>query len=56
MQVKIIDEGHEKDLEESVNAFLETGVEVFDIKFQVAMAIAGEDQYYCFTAMIMYRK
>lgn len=56
MKVKIIDEGHEKDLEDSVNEFLATGVDVFDIKFQVAMGIAGEDQYYCFSAMIMYRK
>lgn len=55
MKVKIIDEGHEKDLERSVNEFLETVSNVIDIKFQVAIAVSGEEQIYCFTAMILYK-
>ena len=56
MKVKIIDESHEKDLEASVNAFLSTiEGEVIDIKFQTAITMFGEEQIYCFTAMIIYR-
>ncbi len=55
MKVKIIDESHEKDLEEQVNAFLSTLTsEVVDIKFQTSIAMFGEEQIYCFTAMIIY--
>ena len=55
MQVKIFDEGHEKDLEESVNDFIKDK-EILDIKYQVAISIVGEEQLYCFSAMIVYRK
>lgn len=55
MKVKIIDESHEKDLEASVNGFLATlKGELIDIKFQTAVAMFGEEQVYCFTAMIIY--
>lgn len=55
MKVKIIDESHEKDLEEQVNDFLSTIMgEVIDIKFQTSIAMFGEEQIYCFTAMIIY--
>lgn len=55
MKVKIIDESHEKDLEASVNSFLSSMEgEVIDIKFQTAVAMFGEEQVYCFTAMIIY--
>lgn len=55
MKVKIIDESHEKDLEASVNSFLSSMQgEVIDIKFQTAIAMFGEEQVYCFTAMIIY--
>ena len=55
LKVKIIDESHEKDLEKSVNAFLsENDINLVDIKFQVALALGGEEQVYCFTAMIIY--
>ncbi len=55
MKVKIIDESHEKDLENSVNTFLsENDINLVDIKFQVALALGGEEQVYCFTAMIIY--
>lgn len=56
MQVKVFDESHEKDLENSVNSFLKTVDELIDIKYQVAITAVGEEQIYCFTAMIIYRK
>ncbi len=55
MKVKIFDEEHESDLEKSLNNFLkENEVEVVDIKLQTAIAVSGEEQIYCFTAMIIY--
>lgn len=55
MQVKIFDESHEKDLEYSINSFLKTVNELIDIKYNVAITAIGEEQIYCFTAMIIYR-
>lgn len=55
MKVKIFDESHEKDLESSVNGFLTTSPEVIDIKYSVNALINGEEQIYCFSAMIIYR-
>lgn len=56
MKVKIFDEGHEKDLEKSMNTFLSTlEGEVVDIKYQVAIEVCGEEQIYCFSAMIIYQ-
>lgn len=55
MKVKIFDESHEKDLEAQVNNFLSTlSGDVIDIKFSTAISMFGEDQIYCFTAMIIY--
>lgn len=54
MKVKIFDEEHEKDLENAVNEFLEQEIELIDIKYQVAFSVFGEDQIFCFTAMIIY--
>lgn len=55
MKVKIFDESHEKDLEERINEFLsENDVDVVDIKYEVSSSISGEDQIYCFSAMIIY--
>jgi len=57
MQVKIFDESHEKDLENSINNFLLTlEGELIDIKFQTSIAMFGEEQVYCFSAMIIYLK
>lgn len=57
MKVKLFDESHEKDLEEKINEFLnELDKEVIDIKFSVSTSIFSEDQVYCFSAMIMYKK
>ncbi|MBQ4583966.1 MAG: sporulation protein Cse60 [Bacilli bacterium] len=55
MKVKIFDESHEKDLEQAINAFLETIVaDIIDIKYNVAISTCGEEQLYCFSAMIIY--
>jgi len=55
MKVKIFDESHEKDLEYAVNEFL-GGLDkaLIDIKYNVAISTCGEDQIYCFSAMIVY--
>ena len=55
MKVKVIDENHEKDLENAVNEFLATVDDVVDIKFQVSTSVFGTEQIYCFSAMIIYR-
>lgn len=56
MKVKLFDEGHEKDLEKAMNGFLSTlEGEVVDIKYQVAIGVCGEEQLYCFSAMIIYQ-
>ena len=55
MKVKLFDESHELDLEKSINKFLsEKQIDLLDIKYQVAISVCGEDQIYCFTAMIIY--
>ena len=56
LRVKIIDENHEKDLENGVNNFLEsTEYEIVDIQFRSAVSIFSEEQIYCFSAMILYK-
>ena len=56
MKVKLFDESHELDLEKKINNFLsDKEVEILDIKYQVAINICGEEQIYCFSAMIIYR-
>ena len=55
MKVKLFDESHEKDLEKSINVFIDSNdIEIVDIKYNVAIGISGEEQIYCFTAMIIY--
>lgn len=55
MRVKVFDESHEKDLERAINAFLSnTGSDIIDIKYNVAIAVCGEEQIYCFSALIVY--
>ena len=54
MKVKVIDEGHEKDLEDEINDFI-YDKEVYDIKFSTAVAVSGEDQIFCFSALIVYK-
>jgi hypothetical protein len=58
IRVKVFDESHEKDLEESINSFLKKieDNKVIDIKYQVAVSNNDEEnQIYCFSAMIVYR-
>lgn len=55
MHVKLFDENHENDLEMSINEFLkDDNYDIIDIKYQVAIAMSGEDQIYCFSAMVIY--
>ena len=54
LKVKIFDDEHEKDLEEDLNNFI-LDKEIFDIKYQVSIGISGEDQIYCYSALIIYR-
>ena len=57
MKVKLFDEGHEKDLELAINEFLcDNDIDVIDMKYQVAICAFGEEQLYCFSAMIIYTK
>ena len=55
MKVKLFDENHELDLEKSINKFLsDKDIELIDIKYQIALSIIGEEQIFCFSAMIIY--
>lgn len=55
MKVRVIDEGHESDLEKEVNKFIsENNIDVIDIKLSTSCSIYSEEQIYCFTAMIIY--
>lgn len=54
MKVKIFDENHEKDLEESINEFI-IDKEIIDIKYQVAISVFSEEQIYCFSALVLYK-
>ena len=56
MKVKVFDEAHEADLEESINKFIEEKKpKIIDIKFAVSTSVYAEEQIYCFSALIMYR-
>lgn len=55
MQVKVFDEQHELDLEESINQFLrELDGKVVDIKFSTSSFMGEEEQIFCFSAIILY--
>lgn len=56
MKVKLFDENHELDLEDSINKFLSKDIEVLDIKYQVSISFLGEEQIYCFSALIIYNE
>jgi len=55
MKVKLFDEEDETDLEEDINNFLNTNIELIDIKYQVSLSIYSEEQVFCFSALILYR-
>lgn len=57
MFVKIFDESHEADLEDSVNEFINTNdIDIIDIKYQVSTMYDYKEQIYCYSALIMYNK
>lgn len=57
IKVKVFDENHEKDLEKNVNMFINNALyDIIDIQFRTAVSIFGEDQIYCFSAMIIYKE
>ena len=56
MKVKLFDEESEVDLEESINDFINEDIRVNDIKYNVAIAVSGEEQLYCFSAMVIYEE
>lgn len=57
MRVKVFDENHEKDLEKSINEFLNANnCDIIDIKYQLAIAMFAEEQIYCFSAMVIYEE
>ena len=60
IKVKIFDYEHEKDLEQAMNSFLQKIDEnnLIDIKYHVAALVDPEEenQIYCFSAMIIYKK
>lgn len=56
MKVKIFDESHEADLEEDINNFIkENSPDIIDIKYSISNSVYGEEQLYCFSALIMYK-
>ena len=56
MKIKIFDESHEKDLEDAINNFLnEKEPEIIDIKYSVSASLYGDEQIYCFSALLMYK-
>ena len=55
MKVKIFDFEDVGDLEDAINNFLkELEGDVVEIKYQVSSFPSGEEQIYCFSAMIIY--
>ena len=57
MKVKLFDEAHEKDLEEAINNYIKENEikDIIDIKYSVSASIYGEEQIYCFSALLMYK-
>lgn len=57
MKVKLFDEESEKDLEYDINEFLNNeNYDIIDIKYTVSSAMFGEDQIYCFSALVWYNE
>lgn len=55
MKTKIFDCETEQELEKKINEFLEDK-EIVDIKYQLALGICGEEQIYCFSALVIYQE
>ncbi|RLQ97878.1 sporulation protein Cse60 [Falsibacillus albus] len=59
IQVKVFDYEHEKDLEHGMNDFLKglDDTKIVDIKYHIAAIPEDEEeQIYCFSGMVIYRK
>ncbi|MBR2137844.1 MAG: sporulation protein Cse60 [Bacilli bacterium] len=57
IKVKIFDEAHESDLQKLINNFLmSNNCDIMDIQFRTAVSVFGEEQIYCFSAMIVYKE
>lgn len=55
LKVKCFDESHEKDLEGKINGFLSSiKADIIDIKYAVSIGVFGDEQIYCFSAMVVY--
>ena len=54
MKVKLFDFEHEQDLEDSINDFLEENHNIKDIKYNIICSVSGEEQIYCYSALIIY--
>ena len=55
MKVKLFDEEYEKDLEDDINHFISDNfIEIMDIKYQISASVFGDEQIYCFSALILY--
>lgn len=56
LKIKVFDCDHEKDLEESINGFLEDFEgEIIDIKFSTShFESEDQEQVFCFSALVMY--
>ena len=56
MKVKIFDEEHELDLEETINAFIEKNpqINIISIQFQTCGFAFEQEQIYCFSALLLY--
>ena len=57
MKIKIFDESHEKDLEDTMKKYIEENNidNIIDIKYSVAASLYGDEQIYCFSALLMYK-
>lgn len=57
MKVKIFDESHEDDLADDINKFIsDEEPDVIDIKYSVSTSVYGEEQIFCFSALIIYKE
>ena len=55
LRVKVFDENHERDLENSINSFLSTiDYKIIDVKFNVSCSMFAQEQLFCFSAMVIY--
>lgn len=55
LKIKIFDEGHEKDLENDINDFIDEDIDIIDIKYSVSCSVFSEEQIYCYSALVMYK-